>query len=194
MPPRTSKQQDRGGSFLPYSWVHGAGKWVTAGLTTFAALLALLVNAQNLGLGAWLGTHGVGFADYAANRIIVLPRSDSLFAVGDTLPLAATVLDRRGAVLLGPGIAWQSDDSAVATVDSSGAVVARGPGTARITARVRQVVASARVVVRPRVVRVVIGGDSALRLAEGNRSKAAALLDISRDTLYRKMREHRTEP
>jgi DNA-binding NtrC family response regulator len=36
--------------------------------------------------------------------------------------------------------------------------------------------------------------ERALQIADGNRSKAAAWLGISRDTLYRKLREHRTEP
>ncbi len=123
---------------LPSSWLHGAGKWITASVTTIAALTALLVNAQNLGLGAWLGSHGLGFADYAASRIVLTPRVDSLFSLGDTLILAATVTDRRGAALVGATIIWQSEDSGVVMVDSSGLVVASGPGATRVTASIRQ--------------------------------------------------------
>jgi Tfp pilus assembly protein PilZ len=174
MPPRDSQPQRDRGSFLPSPWLHGAGKWVTAGITTIAAILAVLVNAQNLGLGAWLGSHGIGFADYAASRITVYPRSDSLFAVGDTVMLAATVTDRRGSALVGASVQWLTDDSAVATVDSAGTVIARGRGAARITARVRELIAGARIAVRPRVVRVAISGDEAVRVPEGEQVQVIA--------------------
>ena len=148
------------------SLLHGTGKWVTALVTTLAAVAALLVNAQNLGLGAWLGSHGMGFADYAASRIVVAPRADSLTAIGDTLILAATVTDRRGATLVGANILWQSQDSGVVSVDSTGMVVARGPGVTQVTAAIRQLTAASRVLVRQRVDRVMIGGDSLIRLPE----------------------------
>jgi uncharacterized protein YjdB len=55
--------------------------------------------------------------------------------VGDTLELRAEPRDKRGTGLSGRTVAWTSSDAGVAEVDSlSGMVVARGPGSAEITA------------------------------------------------------------
>lgn len=172
------------------------GKWFTALLTTSAALVALLVNAQNLGLTSWVGATELGFSGYAVRRILVTPRADSLLSLGDTAVLAATVTDRRGAVLVGVPLVWTSEDTAVATVDSAGAVIARGPGLTRITAEVREHHASATILVRQQVARVVISGDSTHALPEmdsvrlsavpfdarGNRVRGAAVSWSSTDT------------
>ncbi len=161
---------------LPH--VSGAAKRLSAIITTGAALAVLLANAQSLGIGAWLGSRGLGFANYAASRIMVTPRADSLFSVGDTLILAATVTDRRGATLVGATILWQSEDSSVVGVDSSGMVVARGPGATRVTASVRDLVAASRVFVYQRVASVAVSGDTLIRLPEGDRvPMVAAALD-----------------
>ncbi len=153
----------------------GAGKGLTWTLTTVAALFALLVNARNLGLTGWLGVSGLSFADHAAERVLVSPRADSLFAIGDTTMLAATVTDRLGAVLAGARLRWESGDSAIVAVDSSGAVIARGPGRTRVTAWVRDRSASAIVSVIPHPVRVIIPGDSALRIRQGDTLQLAAV-------------------
>jgi hypothetical protein len=152
----------------PKGMLHGAGKWITAGLTTLAAFFAVLVNAKNLGLDVWLNSMGLGFADVAAERVTVMPRVDSLFAIGDSLGLAATVTDRRGSVLVGANLRWSVDDTTVATVDSTGAVVARGPGTTRVNAMVRDIAAAARVTVRQLPVAVSIPGDTLIRVLEGD--------------------------
>ncbi|HEX9632074.1 MAG TPA: Ig-like domain-containing protein [Gemmatimonadales bacterium] len=140
-----------------------AGRWLTAIITTAAALAALLVNARNLGMNQWLG-----LADNAARRVWVLPRADTLRAIGDTTILAATVTDERGAGLTGVNLRWHSADTTVATVDSGGTVVARGPGAALIRASVRELSADARIVVRQLPVRVAISGDSVVGIPEGD--------------------------
>src|SRR5437870_8824137 len=114
----------------------GAGKWVTVSVTTVAAIIGLIVNARALGLTPWLSVGAVSFADLAARRVVLSPATDTLNAIGDTLHLAATVTDQHGATLGGATIIWTTDDSTVATVDSSGSVLARGPGTATIGASV----------------------------------------------------------
>lgn len=141
----------------------GAGKWITATITTGAALAALLVNARNLGMSQWLG-----LADFSARRVWVTPRADTLLAVGDTTVLAATVTDERGVSLSGVNLRWDSDDVGVATVDSAGTVVARGPGVAIISVWVRDLSARARVAVRQIPVGVEILGDSVVGLLEGD--------------------------
>jgi adhesin/invasin len=153
----------------------GASKWLTWTLTTAAALTALLVNARNLGIADWFGFVDLSFADHAAYRVVVTPRADSLFAVGDTTVLAATVTDRRGAVLTGALLHWHSEDSNVVVVDSSGTVVARGPGRTRVTVTVRDLTAGAMLSVLQRPARVLIPGDSAVEIRQGDTIQLAAI-------------------
>lgn len=152
----------------PSGMLGSAGKWFTALITTCAAVAGLLVNAQNLGLTSWLGSVDLGITANAARRIVVAPRADTLLAIGDTAVLAVTITDRRGAVLMGALVDWQSDDSSVAVVDTTGAVVARGPGSAQITASLRDLHAVARVTVIQRPERLVLQSDTALRALEGD--------------------------
>lgn len=153
-------------SILPTAMLTGAGKWITVALTTSAAVVGLIVNAKVLGISAWLGTAGFSLAERAARRVLVAPARDTLEAIEDTLPLAATVTDDRGLTLSGARLVWKSMNPNVATVDSSGAVVARAPGSTIITVTVRDLTARAVVTVRQRVAAVAIP-DTALRLPEG---------------------------
>jgi len=161
----------------------GAAKWLTALITTGAALAAFLVNARNLGVSEWLG-----LADYSARRVWVTPRADTLRAIGDTTVLAATVTDERGAGLTGVNLQWLTSDATVATVDSAGTVVARGPGTALVRARVRELAAESRIVVRQLPVRVAIIGDSMVGVAEGDTVRFVAQTLDARDHPIRDLR------
>lgn len=156
----------------------GAQKWVTGGITMLAALMALLVNAKNLGISQYAGFVSLSVADHAAHRIVLMPRSDTLRAIGEPAVITATVTDARGATLAGASLRWRSTDSTVAAVDSSGLIVARAPGRATIEVMVRDVMATASVLVRPEAAHLQVTGDSALRLADGEaRALTALVLD-----------------
>jgi len=154
--------------------LHGAGKWIMVSLTTMAAIIGLLVNARSLGLTPWLGLGGVSLANLEARRVSLAPAHDTLTALGDTVQLAATVTDAHGAIISGATLLWAADDSTVVTVDSSGAVVARGAGAAIVTATVHEHTGSARVTVAQRPTTVVIARDTAVRLPEGGTAQLVA--------------------
>jgi uncharacterized protein YjdB len=63
----------------------------------------------------------------------VTPASAGITA-GQTVPLTATLKDRKGKTLSGPAVSWSSSNTAVATVDANGVVLAVAAGPATITA------------------------------------------------------------
>ncbi len=67
-------------------------------------------------------------------RVTLSPEVDDL-SVGEKVDLVATLRSSTGQVLTGREVVWSSDRSDVASVSSSGRVIARAQGTATIVAR-----------------------------------------------------------
>jgi len=67
------------------------------------------------------------------NTVTVLPNPSSTF-VGFTTTLTATLKDANGNTLTGRTVTWQSSNTTVASVNSSGVVTGLAPGTSTITA------------------------------------------------------------
>ena len=74
---------------------------------------------------------GVTIAQLATG-VRVTPAVDTLRAVGDTLRLSAVALDRNGNEVEDTDYIWSAPHPSVVTVDDSGLVTARGPGTGEI--------------------------------------------------------------
>ena len=152
----------------------GAHKLVLGTITTAAALMTLLLNAKALGVSSFLGVLEPNVADHAARRIVLSPRTDTLRAIGDTAAIVATVTDARGATLAGASLRWRSSDTTVASVDSGGIIVARAPGRATVEVRVREVFASAAILVRQQPDHLVLVGDSLVDVAAGDSARVTA--------------------
>lgn len=87
--------------------------------------------------------------------VAVLPDS-SVLVVGEMLPLEAAIVDANGHAVQGAQVAWESGDTAVATVDESGRVTAAGVGRTQVTAVADDVVAEVAVAVLPTPVSMAI--------------------------------------
>lgn len=147
------------------------GKWVAMFVTTGAAMVSVLNYLHNHG---YLGGSEAELLALAASRVRVYPQDETVTAIGDTVQLAATVIDRRGTTIVGASATWNSDNPDVASVDSGGAVVSRAPGSATVMVSVGKQVARSRITVRPVVWAVRFGGDSTLPVPEGDRRSVSA--------------------
>ena len=164
MPPITLKRES----------VHSVGRIVAAAVSTGAALVSILAFARSYGLIGTPQSAHLAIGGFGATWVGVTPKADTAYSIGDTLHLAATATDSHGSALVGAAIAWTSDDRDVATVNDDGTVVARGAGTTQIVVTVGEHVARSRIFVRQQVAGVRFGGDSTLRVGEGERVKVDA--------------------
>jgi len=141
-------------------------RWISGVLGLGAALATILASAHSCGLIGDQSTR-LSVANLAVSWVGLAPATDTARALGDTLRYVATVTDRRGTALVGATIDWKTEDPSVATADSAGFVVAHRPGATALVATVAGKTARARVVVRPRVARLVLAGDSGVQVPEG---------------------------
>jgi hypothetical protein len=144
--------------------VHHVLSLVAKIVTACAALATVLGYVHSVGLDGSATRRTVG--TFGATWIGLTPAVDTIWALGDTLHMAATVTDRHGTALVGATIVWSSSDSSVATV-TDGQVVARQPGAATIVSAVGELVARATIVVRPRIAALHLASDSAVDVPEG---------------------------
>jgi hypothetical protein len=112
-------------------------------------------------------------AHAAVRWVGITPTADTAKSIGDTIQLAVTATDARGNALLGAPTMWSSTDTAVASVDSAGTVVAKGGGATAIMVTIGGKSARTHVYVRQTPAGLQVG-DSPFRLPEGERGKPAA--------------------
>lgn len=101
------------------------------GLVTGVAPGSATITASSEGQS---GTATIVVQPPVAASVQVSPGAATL-TVGDSTTLTATVKDASGAVISGAPVTWSSDNTAAATVSTSGVVTAVGPGSATITAK-----------------------------------------------------------
>ena len=82
-----------------------------------------------------------------ATTVTVTPETATFAALGNTVQLAARVLDQNGQAITNATISWASSDGAVATVDNAGLVSAVGNGSATVTAASGEASGSATITV-----------------------------------------------
>ncbi len=110
--------------------------------------------------------------------VTVGPATSELTALGATVQLTAEVRDQNGQVMV-VTVAWSSNNTAVATVNPSGLVMAAGNGTATITASVGAVSGSATVTVTQQVSAVAVTPDTAIVLPGTTLQLAAEAQDAN---------------
>src|SRR5215208_2091504 len=83
--------------------------------------------------------------------------TDTTLLVDEAFAPPVAARDGRGATIASPSIVWQSSSPAVASVDGSGRVTARGLGTATLTATMGSVDAHTTITVVPQFTQIATG-------------------------------------
>ena len=145
----TASVRDQNGQAMAgatVTWVSSESAVATvdaSGLVTAAGNGTATITAS---AGTASGTAAVTVMQ-APGSVVVEPAEATLTVPGDTVRLAARAFDANGSEVADAQFSWESDDPAVATVDSTGLVTATGNGTAIITASTGSASGSAKITV-----------------------------------------------
>ena len=144
--------------------------------STFSRMAGLLsAGAALVSILSFVATRGdgpepaaaAGLAASKVGRVALAPAADTATSIGDSLQFTSSAADAHGQAVRAAVVHWSVDDPAVASVDSTGMVVARSAGRTGVTVTIGGHAARAVVVVAPRPMSLGIAGDSVLRLGEG---------------------------
>src|SRR3954470_24759723 len=164
----------------PQGLISNAWRWGAGVISAGAGLVSILsythslkakFEADSLASGALSTVRWIGIS----------PTVDTATAIGDTIQLAVTATDARGNALLGAPTTWSSTDTAVASVDSAGTVVAGGGGATAVAVMIGGKSALTHVYVQQAPAELRVVGESMFRVPEGERGKAAAQVVDARD-------------
>jgi Tol biopolymer transport system component len=117
----------------------GASFWLgrsrLSNATANAAYNEFRVYNGVLSAGQVLQNFLKGTSGATSNLLLVTPSVANLGYVGQSIGLHTTALDAAGNEVTTGTISWTTSSASVATVAPNGDITARGPGTARITAK-----------------------------------------------------------
>jgi len=154
-------------------WAASVWKFGVGSVSAAAALVSILANTSSIKSFIDSPKKSLMGVGPEARWAGLTPSADTATSLGDSIQLAVTATDARGATLNAIAPVWTSSDEGIASVDQGGTVVARGPGVATIVVTVGRVAARSRITVRqePAAIRV---SDSLLRIPEGERTRPRA--------------------
>ena len=142
----------------------------TSGLVTGTSAGEVAVTATSSGV---TGRAQLTVVVPAPTTVAVTPGTLAFTALGQTMQLAAEVLDQAGRVMEDEPVAWSSADTMVAAVDSVGLVTAAGSGATVVTATAGSASGEAAVTVMQSARSVVVSPASAA-IALGDTLRLAA--------------------
>ncbi len=149
-------------------WKFGVGT-----LSAGAALASILSSSSAIKEFVGLPTKSLQPTGPEARWVGLTPSADTATSLGDSIHLAVTATDARGATVNGVAPVWTSTDEAVASVDQGGTVVARGAGVTTVVVSVGRLVARSRIAVRQEPAGIRLG-DSLLRIPEREHGRPLA--------------------
>jgi Big-like domain-containing protein len=160
----------------PHGLISNAWRWGAGVISAGAGLVSILsythsIRAKFEGMDS-VATEALAHA--AVRWVGVTPTTDTVSSIGDTIQLAVTATDARGNALVGAPTTWSSTDTAVASVDSAGTVVARGGGATAVMVTIGGKSARTHVYVRQTPAGLRVVGDSMFRVPEGERGRTVA--------------------